>query len=332
MATENRTESGAGSAGVFPSDGVTLARFDRPTGTGTTLMVVSDPHLSATAHGTLKMYHRAKQRFQMAVADAHRLDVDAFVVAGDLTKAGTDRERALARDLLGIAPRPTVTVPGNHDVTPAGETGFDSGEEFATWQGASSYPQSHPLDSLVVRAFDTTAPAARSGRVGSETLQTLDGERIAAPQIAVMHHPLAAVPRPFRSELAAVDYRVENPASTADVLADSGIELVLTGHLHWPYATDYRGLNVVGAPGCASFPPAYLLVHVGPAGTTVSLVPLAGANGVAEAYEYALDDDLRGSLIQQAVRDGYFGEFPLVDQQTMAPADTSILHSTGTPQ
>ncbi|MFW6435096.1 MAG: hypothetical protein ACOCY1_01820, partial [Halovenus sp.] len=95
---------------------------------------------------------------------------------------------------------------------------------------------------------------------------------------------------------------------------------------------EFRGLNVACAPGCTSFPPGYLLVHVGPTGTTVSLVPLAGASGLTEAYQYAIQDEQRGSLIQQAVKGGYFGEFPLVDQQTVAPADTPALHSTGTPR
>ena len=322
MATENRT--GDNRAAVFPSDGLTLARFDRPTGDGTTLMVVSDPHLTATRHGTLKLYHRTKQRFQMAVADAHRLGVDAFLVAGDLTRAGEQAEFALAQDLLRTAPRPTVTVPGNHDITPAG---VSSGDEFVEWRGEDSYPQTRTFDGLTIHTVDTTAPAARGGCVGSDALQTLGAQTTSDPQIAMMHHPVAAVPDPFDSGLADIDYRVENPAATADALAESGVDLAVTGHLHWPYATEFRGLNVVCAPGCASFPPAYLLVHVGPSGTTVSLVPLAGANGLTEAYQYAIQDEQRGSLIQTAVRNGYFGSFPLVDQQTAGHTDTPALQS-----
>ena len=320
MATENR--AGDGHATVFPGDGVPLARFDRPTGDGTTLVVVSDPHLTATDHGTLKMYHRTKQRFQMAVADAHRLDADGFVVAGDLTKSGGDDEVALAAELLRIAPRPTITVPGNHDVAPAGGA-FPTGDAFAEWRGADGYPQSRTIDSLTIRALDTTA-----GAVDPETLRATDGEAT-TPQIAVMHHPLAAIPRPFRDELSDVDYRVGNPVATADALAEAGVELVLTGHLHWPFATEFRGLNVVGAPGAASFPPAYLLVHVGQRGTTVTLVPLAGACGLSEAYEYAVKDDLRGPVIRDAVSNDYFGEFPLVDRQTSGTDSVPSRRKTG---
>jgi 3',5'-cyclic AMP phosphodiesterase CpdA len=206
MATENRAGPGDNHAAVFPTDGLTLARFDRPTADGTTLMVVSDPHLTATRHGTLKLYHRSKQRFQMAVADAHRLGVDAFLVAGDLTRAGERAELALAQDLLRTAPRPTVTVPGNHDIT---RNGLGSGDEFAEWRGEGSYPQSRLLDGLTIHTVDTTAPATRGGSVDADALQTVGGQT-SGPQIAMMHHPVASVPRPFRSELADVDYRVEN--------------------------------------------------------------------------------------------------------------------------
>jgi len=323
MATENR--SGDGQAPVFPGDALELARFDQPTGDGTTFVVVSDPHLTPTDHGTLKMYHRTKQRFQMAVADAHRLDVDGFIVAGDLTKAGRESEIALAEELLRIAPRPTVVVPGNHDIAPRG---FPNGDVFADWRGDDAYPQSRSVDSVTVHTVDTTVrPDATGGAVDPQTLCELGAQTSSGPQIAVMHHPLSAIPTPFRSELADVDYRVENPAATADSLVESGVDLAVTGHLHWPYATDFRGLNVVCAPSCASFPPAYLLVHVGPNGTTVSLVPLAGASGLKEAYQYAIQDEQRGSLIETAVSNGYFGAFPLVDQQAVGRTEAPTRQS-----
>lgn len=300
---------------VAPS-GKTLARFDRPRGRPTTVMVVADTHLSQTAHGTLKCYHRTKQRLEMAFADAHRLGVDGVVVAGDITKDGTIEEYALADELLGVAPRPTFVVPGNHDVSTDGPV--ESGQEFASCLDVSAYPTTNVVGSVELTGLDTTAvPTADAigGSVSADALEQISTLASSTPRIAVMHHPLAPVPGRFESSLPADAYRVQNSEHVGRALRAAGADLVVTAHVHWPYAESFEGLNLVGAPSSASFPPAYLLVHVDRRGTTVELVPLAGEVGLAEAYEFAIDDEHRGQAIQEAVTDGYFEEFPLVDQQ-----------------
>jgi len=313
-----RTDRGdATAAPTFPPNGKTLARFDRPTGNGTTLLIVSDTHLSPTAHGSLKCFHRTKQRLEMAIADAHRLDVDGFVVAGDLTKDGTPEEYALAGELLRVAPRPTLVVPGNHDVT-VSDGPIGSGSDFAAWLDREAYPVTEQVGPVSVTGIDTTRPpatAAVGGAVSADASATLCAKSPATPRIAVMHHPLATVPGRFESALPTGAYQVQQPDTVADSLVAGGFDLVVSGHVHWPYAGQYHGLNVVGAPSSSSFPPAYLLVHVGRQGTTVTLVPLAGEAGLSEAYEFAVGDEYRGEAIQKAVCEGYFGEFPLVNQR-----------------
>jgi Icc protein len=308
------TMDGAGT--TFPaSGGSTLARFDRPQGSGTTLAVVADPHLTPTASGSLKVYHRTKQRFQMAIADAHRLDVDGILVAGDLTKDGEMAEYALADRILASAPAPTIAVPGNHDIAPTAHV--TSGTQFGRQYGCKRYPATVSLDGVSVVGLDSTHPDSETagGHVDSDSLDALqDRQATSRPQIAMLHHPLVPIPDPFGNILTERDYRVRRPEQTADCLVDAGIDVAITGHLHWPYAMEYRGLTVIGAPGCASFPPAYLLVHLDSRGTTVTMVPLAGQAGLSEAYEHALDHD-RGPTIRDAVEGGYFTEFPLVDNQ-----------------
>jgi Icc protein len=319
MFSENDTggEDADGSR-LFPGGGVTLARFDRPRGSGTTVAVLSDPHLTPTARGSMKLYHRTKQRFEMAVADAHRLDVDGVVVAGDLTKDGTPNEYMLGDSLVGTLPEPTVAVPGNHDVGP--EQALGSGTAFARRYGHDDYPVTKTMGDMTVCGIDSTCPGSdrHGGGVGREPLSTLIDTPASGGRIAVMHHPLAPVPEPFDAVLPETDYRIRDPETTADALVDAGVELVVTGHLHWPFATTYRGLNVVGAPGCSTFPPSYLLVRVDSSGTTVSLVPLVGEQGLAEAYEFAVADDSRGPLVRAVVEDGYFGRFPQVGQQRVS--------------
>jgi len=308
---------------VFPAGGgTTLARFDRLRGSGTTLAVVADPHLTPTDRGTFNVYHRSKQRFQMAVADAHRLDVDGFLVAGDLTKDGTPAEFALAGELLSTAPDPTLAVPGNHDLTPGEEP---SAAGFARRYAGGEYPVTREVGGTTLSLLDSTHPDgvdSLAGGLDATALLGLASDDVTAPRVAVIHHALAPLPGPFDAACSAPQYRLRESAATADALADAGVELVVTGHAHWPYATTYRGLGVVGAPSCCSFPPAYLLVHFDAGGTTVSIVPLADEAGLTEAYEFAVTDDRRGDAVRDAVIDGYFDRFPMVEEgEPRATAD-----------
>lgn len=304
------------SAPVFPGGGgTTLARFEKPRGSATTLAVVADPHLTPTETGTYKVYHRTKQRLQMAIADAHRLAVDGIIVAGDLTRDGEQAEFALARELLATAPNPTVAVPGNHDLT----GGEPSPASFARRYAGGAYPVTRAIDSTTVTLLDSTRPDGRvqpEGGLAAETFTELEAEATTAPRIAVSHHPISPLPDPIGSVLPERDYRLRDPAETADRLRAAGVELLVSGHIHWPYAGSYRGLRFVGAPSCTSFPPAYLLLHVDSRGTTVSVVPLADENGLREAYELATADPSRGDAVTTAVESGYFSSFPMVDEQT----------------
>jgi Icc protein len=300
---------------AFPSGGgTTLARFDQPRGSATTLAVVADPHLTPAKRGTFKVYHRTKQRLQMAIADAHRLAVDGVVVAGDLTRDGEREEFALAREVLSTAPDPTVAVPGNHDLT----GGSPSPRGFAQEYAGAQYPVTRDIDSTTVTLLDSTRPDGRvqsEGGVSEETLAHLGSDSTTDPRIAVAHHPISPLPGPIDSVLPEPEYRLGEPKRTADALREAGVELLVSGHLHWPYATTYRGLGVVGAPSCASFPPAYLRLHVDSRGTTVSIVPLADEAGLTEAYEFAVSDPSRGEAIRTAVANRYFERFPMIDQQ-----------------
>lgn len=302
---------------TFPvGGGATLARFDRPRGSGTTLAVVADPHLTPTRHGTYKLYHRTVQRFRMAVADAHRLDVDGFVVAGDLTRDGTEAEAALAGELLGTAPEPAVPAPGNHDLTAAAEAAA-----FGRRYAGGPYPVTRRIGGATVTLLDSTHPDGRvqvGGGLDDDALASLAADEVTTPRTAVLHHPVSPLPEPIEGAFPPSQFRLQDPAATADALRAAGVELVVTGHVHWPYATTYRGLRVVGAPSSSSFPPAYLLVHLDARGTTVSIVPLADEAGLTEAYEFAVADERRGSAIRAAVADGYFEAFPMVDERAAA--------------
>lgn len=305
-----------------------MATFDHPRGPETTIAALADPHLSPTAHGSIKAYHRGEQRLATALADANRRNVDVTVIAGDLTKDGEWAEYELATRLLSGNPEPTIVVPGNHDVAYDGDRGpVPDGSAFAAWRGQSEFPHTHTSGACELLAIDSTRTDGTTkvgGAIDPETrrwVTTLSEER--DRRIAVCHHPLSPVPEPLDEALPEQSYQLDNPRVVADELAAAGTDLVLTGHVHWPYAGTYRGLNVVGIPSVSSFPPAYLLVRVTPTGTSVSLVPLAGQTGLTEAYELAAADENRGNAIQNAVSTGYFEQ--LLNEKHEANEPNSVL-------
>ncbi|MFT4946498.1 MAG: Icc protein [Natronomonas sp.] len=302
-----------------------LARFDQPRGPETTMAVISDPHLSGTARGTIKMFHRSKQRLETALDDAAARGADLTVLAGDITKDGERAEYELATELLRGRPTPIIAVPGNHDVAYDGDRGpIPDGNAFAAWRGRDAFPRTQSVGGLELLALDSTRTDGTT-KVGG-ALTTTSRKWLSSlsepsgPRIAVCHHPLGPVPEPLGGVLPERSYRLANSRVTADELASTGTDLVLSGHVHWPYVESYRGLTVAGAPSVSSFPPAYVLVEIGPAGTTVSLVPVAGKAGLIEAYEFALEDDNRGDAIREAVSTGYFDS--LLDRPTPTAADS----------
>jgi 3',5'-cyclic AMP phosphodiesterase CpdA len=286
-----------------------LGRLDQLRGPETTIAVVADPHLSGTAHGTIKMYHRSKQRLETALSDASQRGADLTLLAGDITKDGERPEYKLTTALLNRGPDPMIAVPGNHDVAYDGDRGpVPDGNAFAAWRGRSEFPRTHAVGDTEILALDTTRTDGTTkvgGAINTETRSWLAAlpDRT-APRIAVCHHPVGPLPDPLATVLSD-GYRLANPTVVADELASAGVDLVLSGHVHWPYVETYRGITVVGAPSTSSFPPSYLLVHIGPEGTTVSLVPLAGEAGLLEAYEYAIKDENRGKAISEAVSERY---------------------------
>jgi Icc protein len=278
----------------------------------------------------------SKRRFERALADARRLDVDGILIAGDLTRRGAQRERDLAAECLADAPAPIVAVPGDRDVrgdaldagdSDADEAGPDAANPDAhAWTdavGPRATPCAHRIEGVTVLGIDTAtgendAPTpARGGAVTRAERSWIARTARADPDptICLTHHPIAPLPGEFDVALDDRRHRVRSPARTADVLADAGVELAIGGHLRWPTAARYRGVNAVGAPSTTAFPPSYLLVDVEPRGTTVSLVPLTDWAGLESAYQVAREGSGHGDAIRAAVEGGYFGDLPAVDRQ-----------------
>src|ERR1700689_338979 len=83
------------------------------------LLQISDPHLFASEHGTLRgVPTLASMQRVLAHAGGRRLNIDALVCSGDIVNDEPDGYAHFARVLTEFG-KPVYCIPGNHD-DPAG--------------------------------------------------------------------------------------------------------------------------------------------------------------------------------------------------------------------
>jgi 3',5'-cyclic AMP phosphodiesterase CpdA len=163
------------------------------------------------------------------------------VVTGDLTLNGLPREFEAAQAWLGRLPKPMLATPGNHD-TPYWNIPLRALRPFDRYRRFIGPADSVAFDGpgLSVRTLNSARgaqprPDWSKGAISLRKLRHLawgDGARVFA-----CHHPLVDVVG------APVTGGVRRGALAAALLAKAGVELVLTGHVHVPFALP---LSVVG--------------------------------------------------------------------------------------
>jgi 3',5'-cyclic AMP phosphodiesterase CpdA len=174
---------------------------------------------------------RAAEAALEAVA---QFDPIVVVVTGDLTLNGRPREFRSARDWLRRLSHPTVVTPGNHD-TPYWNLPLRALRPFDRYE---KYIGPHELmafdaPQLSIRSLNSARGAQprldwSKGAIALDKLEQIDwggGVRVFA-----CHHPLIDL------EGSPVTGGVHGGALAAELLAAAGVELVLTGHVHVPFA------------------------------------------------------------------------------------------------
>ncbi|MCC5995970.1 MAG: metallophosphoesterase [Oceanicaulis sp.] len=169
---------------------------------------------------------------------AARLKPDVTAAAGDFTQYGRRREFAAAAAFFDALPGPVVAAPGNHD-TPYLDVfaravrpwrRFEAalgGAMTPGWRGSGAGVEAlHTARGLQAR-LDWSLGRARTSHVrdAARRLSDVDGVRVVA-----CHHPLIA-PGGSRGRA-----RTAGGERGAALLAEGGVDLVLTGHLHQVFA------------------------------------------------------------------------------------------------
>ncbi len=167
---------------------------------------------------------------------------DLVVISGDLTQRAKPRQFVEARAFVDRFAVPTLTVPGNHDV-PMYRVWERVFAPFGAYRKhfATELEPTFEDDELSVigvnTAFNWTVKSGRVTGAGLRRLASLlAGASPAATtdasdtpgrtKIVVAHHPMVPPPRFDTQRVLGGAYAV------VDLLADSGVELVLSGHLH----------------------------------------------------------------------------------------------------
>jgi 3',5'-cyclic AMP phosphodiesterase CpdA len=166
---------------------------------------------------------------------------DLVLVTGDITQSGRRREFAAAADWLDRFPEPVFVVPGNHD-TPYWDAVARVLRPWRRWQESLGHPANDhqfQTSSLMVRGINT-ARGAQMRPNWSKGAIDLDQTRRAAEalskaprgalRVIACHHPLIEmIGGPMTGE-------VRRGRAAAGIFADAGVDLVMTGHVHVPFA------------------------------------------------------------------------------------------------
>ena len=172
-----------------------------------------------------------------AISEINALGPDMVICTGDLTTFGFKHEYQMARQYLDqLNCDAFVVVPGNHDARNVGYVHFE--ELFGNRSSVLK------KGGVMVVAVDSTEPDLDHGQIGRGRYAWIE-ESFAQPadlRIFVCHHHLLPVPGTGRERNIIYD-----AGDAIECLQRSGVNLVLSGHKHVPYAWRLEDLFIVNA-------------------------------------------------------------------------------------
>lgn len=177
---------------------------------------------------------------EAAVQFAHELQPDLVLVTGDITLNGLPREFRAAADWIARLPQPVLVTPGNHD-TPYWNIPLRALVPFQRYRRYIGEPRSGEWkgEGAMVRTINTArgAQPRPNWAKGAIRMAQVD-EALAAfaagdpgdLRIVACHHPL------IEAIGAPVTGGVRRGHFAAERMAAGGVDLILTGHVHNPFA------------------------------------------------------------------------------------------------
>ncbi|HYD97919.1 MAG TPA: metallophosphoesterase [Alphaproteobacteria bacterium] len=198
----------------------------------------------------MRLFHASDIHFggenEAAVAGAAQWiadnPVDLAILSGDLTREGQPKEFEAARAWIDALPCKVVVTAGNHDV-PYFNIPYRAlmpWRRFDRWMGDLKAPP--PVEGLCYAGINTARgvqPRANwsKGQISAaqvrKAIGRLSGGAAGALKLVTCHHPLMeVVGGPMTG-------KVWGGAAAAQALAECRVDLVLSGHIHAPFALPY---------------------------------------------------------------------------------------------
>jgi 3',5'-cyclic AMP phosphodiesterase CpdA len=209
--------------------------------------------------------HFVPEMLDTAIEEVNALDPDIVVVSGDLTGFGFLPDYELAREYVDkLTCEHVVTIPGNHDARNVGYLHFE--DLFG--------PRNRVLhvDGVSVVAVDSSEPDLNEGCVGRGRYSWIR-KQFAHPadlRVFVLHHHLVPIPRTGRERSMVTD-----SGDVLELLAECGVDIVLSGHKHVPYAWQLEEMFVVNAGTVSTtrlrgrVKPSYNIIEITPSLVTI---------------------------------------------------------------
>jgi len=174
---------------------------------------------------------------ERAITEINELNPDIVICSGDLTTFGFKHEYAMAKGYLDrIECDAFVVIPGNHDSRNVGYVHFEElfGERNSVLRKGG----------VTVVAVDSTEPDLDHGQIGRGRYRWIEEQFSGESdlRIFVLHHHLLPVPGTGRERNVVYD-----AGDCIECLQRAGVDLVLSGHKHVPYAWRLENLFVVNA-------------------------------------------------------------------------------------
>jgi len=177
-----------------------------------------------------------------SIREINDYEPTAVVISGDLTNAGYRQEYEQAAEYIErFRCENLMVIPGNHDSRNVGYIHFERhfGERYSVIE----------FEEAIMVGVDSSEPDLNDGRVGREHYDFIResfaraGEKL---KIFVIHHHLIPIPGTGRERNIIFD-----AGDVLELLAEAGVDLVLSGHKHVPHSWRLEDMFVVNA-GTAS--------------------------------------------------------------------------------
>lgn len=161
-----------------------------------------------------------------------QIEPDIVAVSGDLTQRARSQQFKDSRAFLDTLPSPQIVVPGNHDIplhNPFTRF-FQPLDKYKRYITADLQPFYADEEVAVLGVNTARSLTVKDGRINNEQIAQIH-ERLwqldaTITKIIVSHHPFDLPPGHDEDEL------VDRANEAMKVLAEIGVDLFISGHLH----------------------------------------------------------------------------------------------------